>query len=510
MKINIRPQKPFRIPVRLWAVAAAIAVVALPASVFAAKTFTDLDIADAVEDELFLDPAVVSRRIDIDVRNGIATLTGSVDNVLAKDRAEKIAETVKGVRSVVNRIDVMPSVLITDTAIRDNIRTALRQDPATESYEIGVTVKDNRVTLTGSVDSWREKELAGTVAKGVKGVKDVANLVGVDIKENRPDSEILPAIRKALRWNVLVDDALIDVSVTNGHVALSGIVGSAAEKRNAIVTAWMTGVKSVTADKLAVERWARDEDLRANKYTVKTDEAIEQAVKDAVRSDPRVDSRDVTADVENGAVTLRGAVESLKAKRAAAHDTANTVGVTQVDNRLRVRPLAYVADRRLERRVRDALIRDPYVERYQIDVSVINGVVTLRGQVDSYFEKAMADDAVSSVSGVIAVNNRLDVLAAYDPYVYDPYLDDWYVQDYAWFRFQPLGHTTRSDGDIKEDIKDELWWSPFVDADQVTVKVNDGTATLSGEVDSWTEFYAAGKNAFEGGAVRVVNELTVQ
>lgn len=408
-------------PILLWAVAAMVALGVLPVSTFAAKPLTDLAITDAVEDELLLDPAVLSNRIDITVQSRIVTLTGTVDNLLSKKRAEKIAETVKGVRSAVNRITVMPSVLVTDAAIRDNIRQALLQDTATESYEIGVTVKDNHVTLIGSVDSWREKNLAEKVAMGVKGVKEITNLISIDIKENRPDSEILPAIKKALHWNVLVDDALIDVSVTDGHVELSGTVGSAAEKRNAITTAWMTGVKSVTADKLNVERWARDEDLRTDKYTPKGDDEIRRAVKDAMLYDPRVNSLNVKADVDAGSVTLRGTVQSLRAKRAAADDTANTVGVIQVENRLRVRPAEFLTDRRIERRVRDALIRDPYVERYQIDTHVVNGVVSLYGSVDSFFEKAMADDVVAEVPGVIAVKNHLEVNNVLDPYVYDPY-----------------------------------------------------------------------------------------
>ena len=43
-------------------------------------------------------------------------------------------------------------------------------------------------------------------------------------------------------------------------------------------------------------------------------------------------------------------------------------------------------------RVEDALARDPYVERYEITVSALNGKVYLYGTVDSQFEKSQAED----------------------------------------------------------------------------------------------------------------------
>jgi osmotically-inducible protein OsmY len=69
--------------------------------------------------------------------------------------------------------------------------------------------------------------------------------------------------------------------------------------------------------------------------------------------------------------------------------------------------------------------------------------------------------------------------------------------------------TTRSDTEIWEDIRDELWWSPFVDDDEVDVRVDEGTATLTGTVDSMAECQAATENAYEGGAVHVVNKLQI-
>jgi len=70
----------------------------------AAKKITDYGITSAVEDALILESDVFSNDVDVNTSQGIVTLSGSVDNLLSKDRAVKIAETIWGVRGVIDRI----------------------------------------------------------------------------------------------------------------------------------------------------------------------------------------------------------------------------------------------------------------------------------------------------------------------------------------------------------------------------------------------------------------------
>jgi osmotically-inducible protein OsmY len=142
-------------------------------------------------------------------------------------------------------------------------------------------------------------------------------------------------------------------------------------------------------------------------------------------------------------------------------------------------------------------------------VDAIGGVVNLDGAVDSYFEKSQADDIASRVDGVLAVDNNLTVSERTDPYAYDPYVDDPYIYDYSWYDYQPT-YTAQSDPEILADIQSEFFWSPFVDGGDINVLVEDGTATLTGTVDSWSEYQAARENAYEGGATWVDNNLTVK
>lgn len=475
----------------------------------AVPQLTDRAISDAVEDELGMDRAVSSLLIDVFTADGIVTLSGSVDNLLAKERAARIARIVKGVRAVVNKIEVKPPFLRMDWQILEDVKDALRTDPATDAFEIDVSVEDNVVTLSGNVDSWQEKGLCETVAKGVKGVRAIESKINVSWPKVRSDYEIKKEIEKALEWDTFVDNALIDVQVNSGKVKLSGTVGSAAERRWAFTDANVHGVKAVDDSALEVSRWARDENLKGDKYVQRSKSEIEKAVQDALLYDPRVFSFEITPEVDGSTVILRGTVDNLKAKRAAAQDARNTVGVRVVENRIKVRPAVLLSDEKLKDRIRRALMRDPYVESYDITVDVINGVVDLYGSVDTYFEKSQADDVVSKVSGVIMVDNNLIVQEDSGFYTHDPYVDDRYVYDYDWYDYRPR-FFPKSDRRIKQEIEDELWWSPFVDADDVKVEVNDGKVTLTGTVDSWSEYNAAANNAYEGGAVYVANELVLK
>jgi len=467
---------------------------------------SDQRISDHVEDELLFDEGVDSLQIDVDTNQGVLTLSGSVHNILAKERAARIAEGVKGVRAVVNMIEVEPPLERTDHEIESDIGAALTTNPATDSYEVAAAVDNGKATLSGVVDSWQEKQLAAKVAKGVSGVVGLENDIEVERDAERPDSEIKAEIGQALKWNLLVDHGLIDVSVDDGRVKLSGTVGSAVEKSEAFYTSWVAGVSAVDDQDLTVAKWARNEAMRKNKFAVKTDEALGKAIEDALIYDPRVLAFNIEPEVDGSVVTLRGKVASLQAKRAAEGTARRTVGVTRVVNRLKVRP-AERDDERIEREVRAALVRDPYVERFELTVSVVDGVVRLYGDVDTTYEKMRAEDVASDVTGVVEVKNFLTVEGRTYPFVHDPYVDDLYGPE-APYAVEET-YTPKTDWEIKEDVESELWWSPFVDSDEVNVTVDDGVATLTGTVSSWSERQSAAENAIEGGAISVHNQLEI-
>jgi osmotically-inducible protein OsmY len=307
---------------------------------------------------------------------------------------------------------------------------------------------------------------------------------------------------------VRVDDYLVDVAVEDGQVRLSGFVGSDFEREQAVRNARVSGVRSVDDSDLKVRWWARDEMIRKD-MADKSDEEIREAVKDALVFDPRTLAFQPEVKVENGVVTLRGTVDNLKARRSAAQDAVNTIGVHRVKNLLKVRSKEDLTDAQVEQEIRDALSRDAIVQKAQVKVGVEDGEVQLYGTVDSYFERFQAEDVAARVPGVSTIRNHLDVDYVSPPYAYgyrgyydwDPLVYE-FDYDYDTVRVKP-------DWEIEGDIESELFWSPFVDADEVTVEVDDGVAVLTGTVDSWAERQAASDNALEGGAYKVRNELDV-
>ena len=321
--------------------AAVVLVVILlgAATVVAQQVIEDADITRAVEDELWIDQMVDANGIDVSTSEGIVILDGSVGTILAKDRAARIAESTVGVRAVVNRIEVEPGIQRDDAELAKAVAQSLRDDPATAPYDLEVSTEDGVVTLAGTVASWQARDLADTVARGVRGVTGVVNLLRAVDTGERTDAEIEAEVEARLANDVRVDDYLIVVDVDDGTVRLSGIVGSLAEKNRAISMGWVSGVDAVDGDALEIEWWARDSMRRKTSFADRSDEELEQAVKDAFLYDPRVLSFRPEVSVSDGVVTLSGTVRDLAAKRAAEADARNVAGVWRVKNRIKVRPL---------------------------------------------------------------------------------------------------------------------------------------------------------------------------
>jgi len=446
----------------------------------APEHLSDVDISSAIDGALVVDERVSAEDLNVSSVDGVVTLSGTVPNLLAEERALEIARSTKGVVSVIDRITVEPAER-SDSEIELDVLGALTLDPATESYEVDVEVDDGVVTLTGNVQSWAEKWLAADVASTVTGIRGVENEIDVDYAEERADHEIETDIEGRLESDVWVDDGLISVDVDHGQVMLTGVVGSASEKWRAERDALVAGVSSVEND-LEIKWWARNEMRRAERFADMTDEEIRAAVDDALLFDPRVLSLAVQVSVENGVATLGGTVASLKAKRAAVEDAENTLGVWRVVDNLEVRPADEIADAELEEMVSDALQRDIYVDRDQIEVEVRGGIAYLDGSVDSQFEKSRAESVVGTVPFVVEVMNNIYV-------------------DAEW----PL----KSDEEIREDIEHEFYWNPWLMGSNIDVSVENGVATLTGTVDSWFETSIARQEALKAGAREVRSELDV-
>ena len=84
----------------------AVCLLQTPAWTKGQKPMTDDTITDQVRIKLAGDPVVKGGGLDVKVENGVATLSGSVELPKQKDRAAVVAKKVRGVKSVVNNIEI--------------------------------------------------------------------------------------------------------------------------------------------------------------------------------------------------------------------------------------------------------------------------------------------------------------------------------------------------------------------------------------------------------------------
>src|SRR5690242_20549023 len=115
---------------------------------------------------------------------------------------------------------------MTDKEIQQAVLRELEWEPEVKSTEIGVSVKDGVVTLTGFIDSYAKKYAAERAAKRVYGVKAVANDLEVKLPlgAERPDPDIARAAVQALQSRITVPAERIKVTVRNGWITLEGDV----------------------------------------------------------------------------------------------------------------------------------------------------------------------------------------------------------------------------------------------------------------------------------------------
>ena len=227
-----------------------------------------------------LSPYLRASDLNVSVKSGKATLTGTVEEDVNKDLAKQIALGVKGITEVDNQIvvqaDYVPPArssdrtygeVIDDATITAAVKSKLMWSKHTDGLVIDVDTTAGRVTLTGNAESGAAKDLAGRLALNTRGVTSVNNQLVVDsskstvtkdvknsVKEAEhdiKDSWITAKVKSTYLYSTNVDGSAITVNTSNGVVTLNGKVHSGAERELAIELAKnVRGVKSVQAKSL--------------------------------------------------------------------------------------------------------------------------------------------------------------------------------------------------------------------------------------------------------------------
>jgi osmotically-inducible protein OsmY len=194
-------------------------------------------LARRIEHALLKDHRVSGQRVHVSVDAGIVTLRGSVQSHRRKLIAQEVAASFRGCGGVDNQLEVVPAERVGDEAIAAHVRSALEAHPDVTKETIAVAVEGGVVTLGGTVGKPWERVLAEDITLGVRGVREVRNLVLVDAGEQEEDKAMSRAIAAALAEARGPGDSAIRVAVSGGRVVLSGSVDELWQKEVAVAVA---------------------------------------------------------------------------------------------------------------------------------------------------------------------------------------------------------------------------------------------------------------------------------
>ena len=120
-----------------------------------------------------------SEHIRVVARDGWLTLEGQVEWNYSKERAEIAVRRVRGVKGVVNLIQVSPRVAPVE--VKRKIEESFRRNAELDASRIEVETDSGAVTLRGFVRSWAERQEAERVAWQIPGVSRVDNLIRIAV-----------------------------------------------------------------------------------------------------------------------------------------------------------------------------------------------------------------------------------------------------------------------------------------------------------------------------------------
>ncbi len=138
---------------------------------------TDADIAAAALNSLKWDFEVPKDKVTVTVQNGWITLEGTVDWPYQKDAAQRCVRYLMGVKGVTNSIALKPKA--TPEGVKGKIEEAFRRHADVDARRIAVNTYNGKVTLSGSVSSWSERDEAESAAWAAPGVTCVEDQLAV-------------------------------------------------------------------------------------------------------------------------------------------------------------------------------------------------------------------------------------------------------------------------------------------------------------------------------------------
>jgi osmotically-inducible protein OsmY len=221
---------------------------------------TNAEVKNKVLEELRWTPGLQTAEIAVAVQDGVVTLRGQVGNYTMKKAAERAAKSVKGVRAVVQKIEVAPAPgQQADEDLAAVIRQVFAWNSEIPRQGLQVEVHKGLVRLTGEVEEAYQKSAAENAVEHLLGVTGIQNLV--TLKGKAAATDLRAGVNQALRRNALLHAAGLLVGAEANKITLRGKVHSWAEREAAETAAWSApGVLAVDNRIEVVDRLATREE----------------------------------------------------------------------------------------------------------------------------------------------------------------------------------------------------------------------------------------------------------
>ncbi|MGC5032264.1 BON domain-containing protein [Micromonospora sp. DT229] len=217
-----------------------------------------------------------------------------------------------------------------DQDIRAAVLDELGWEPRVQPHEIGVSVAEGVVTLTGQVDSYAKKWAAERAAHRVTQVRAVANDVAVRLASGAEpaDSEIARAVQHALQWHAFVPIEQLDLTVSQGWVTLHGEVEWEYQRRAAQESVErLHGVRGVS-NGIMVRPAVRPDGV-----------TLADRIVDALARNRATVAEQVTVRVHGDTVLLGGVVHSMPERAEVERVAWSAPGIREVQNHIAVAPV---------------------------------------------------------------------------------------------------------------------------------------------------------------------------
>jgi osmotically-inducible protein OsmY len=219
----------------------------------------------------------------------------------------------------------MTSERKTDEEIQRDVLAELKWDARVLPNEIGVSVKNGVVLLTGHVDSFYKKWAAEEAVRRVRGPVAIANDLEVKLPSSaeRTDDEIAMAAVNAIESDTLLEPKNLRITVEDGWITVRGEVEWNHQKTDAErLLRHLWGVRGVT-----------------NLITIKsrpTPDEIKSRIENAFIRSAELDAQGISVEVQGSKAILKGKVRSWAEREQAERTAWVAPGITQVEDHLEV------------------------------------------------------------------------------------------------------------------------------------------------------------------------------